>query len=57
MKLNVYGRKIEILRSDNSWKVYYFGFEGKKRIANDIVIPSTVKQNELLSYIEDLCHE
>ncbi len=57
MKLNVYGRKVEIIRSDNRWKVYYFGYEGKKRIANDIVVPSAVKQNELISYIEDLCHE
>lgn len=57
MKLNVYGRiKIEILRENDEWVVYVLG-EGKKRPVNDIVIPSDVKETELITFIEDLFHE
>ncbi len=57
MKLNVYGRKIEIIWSQDSWRVFYLGSEGKKRLAYDINIPSTVKEIDLKRYIADLCHE
>jgi len=39
------------------WRVYYVGSEGKKRLANDLVIPSELHKDELLNYIADLCHE
>jgi hypothetical protein len=57
MKLNVYSRIIEVIRKEERWTVYYLGNEGKKRIADDIALPSTLKEEELLEYIADLCHE
>ncbi len=57
MKLIVYGRKIEIVRSGDNWKVFYLGSEGKKRLAEDITIPSTVVENDLIEYVSDLFHE
>lgn len=57
MKINVYGQIIEILRRDDKWKVFYLGSEGKKRNANDILIPSTLKRCDLINYLEDLFHE
>ncbi|MCP4134178.1 MAG: hypothetical protein GY754_24610 [bacterium] len=57
MKLNVYGKKIEIMKSGENWVVFYPGSEGKKRIADDIVIPPNIQQDELIEYIADLCHE
>ncbi len=57
MKLNAYGRKIEIVKSDAKWKVFFLGEEGKKRIADDIFVPSDFKQKVLKNYIEDILHE
>ncbi len=57
MRLNVFGREIEILKISNGWKVYYFGNEGKKRIANDIKIPPDIAESDIIEYLSDLCHE
>lgn len=57
MKFDVYGRKIEIVKHDSQWRVFYLGGEGKKRIANDIIIPSHMEESELLGYLADLQHE
>lgn len=57
MKFNVYGKKIEVTRKDDNWRVFYLGNEGKKRSAENIVIPSSVKQHQLKAYLADICHE
>ncbi len=57
MKLNVFGRHVQVLRCNNDWKAYYLGNEGKRRLAEDIVIPSEIKKDELPNYLADLCHE
>jgi hypothetical protein len=57
MKLNVYGKIVEAIYTNNNWKLYYLGDEGKKRLANDISVPSNIKEKELVNYISDICHE
>ncbi len=57
MKLDVYGRMIEVIWSNDKWKVFYLGPDGKKRLANDLVVPLSIKQNEIVNYFSDLCHE
>ena len=57
MKFNLYGRKIEVIRSQGSWRVFYLGPEGKKRLAEDLLIPNHVQEEDLLRYLEDLLHE
>ncbi len=57
MKLDVYGRKREVIRHRNQWRVLISGTEGKKRIAEDIMIPSHIKEEALMNYLADLCHE
>jgi hypothetical protein len=57
MKLNVYGRKMEIVKSAENWKVFFLGDEGKKRPVYDIIIPQDLKENEIINYIDDLFHE
>ncbi|MCD4723042.1 MAG: hypothetical protein K8S13_24760 [Desulfobacula sp.] len=57
MKFNVYGRKIEIIKSLNGWDVFYIGNEGKKRTAHDIIILIDLKESEIVGYLEDLLHE
>lgn len=57
MKLNAYGRKIEIVKMADNWIVYFLGNEGKKRTAHDIIIPSEIVNNEIIQYLEDILHE
>lgn len=58
MKFEAYGKQIEILKeSDDRWSVYYLGCEGKKRTADDIPIPTDLKEDELIGYLEDILHE
>ena len=57
MRLNAYGRKIEVTKISNNWVTFYLGNEGKKRTAHYIVIPNNIKENEIVSYLEDLLHE
>lgn len=57
MKLLMYGRKIEVLKSNDKWSVFYLGNEGKKRTAHDIVIPQELKKGEIKNYLEELLYE
>lgn len=57
MRLNVFGRELEVVRNDGQWSAFYLGNEGKKRLASDIVIPAEIDESELLTYLADVCHE
>jgi len=57
MKLNVYGREIEISRSEKGWDVFYLGNEGKKRKADDIKIPAATQEDDIITLVADICHE
>lgn len=57
MKLDVFGRTIEVVKRNDRWMVFYTGNEGKKRAATDIIIPSTVAESDVVAYVADLCHE
>lgn len=57
MKLNVFGQQIEVVRQNNKWKTYYLGNEGKRRLADNIVIPSNITEEKIPEYMADLCHE
>ncbi len=57
LQLNVFGREVLVQRGDDHWQVYYLGAEGKKRRANDIVVPADISIQEIPDYIADLCHE
>ena len=57
MKLDVFGRDVEVVRVKDSWVAYYIGNEGKKRLARDISIPDHMIESEIVKYIADLHHE
>ena len=57
MKLDVFGRRVLIERRADAWAVFYPGDDGKRRTAEDIVIPSRLAEEELERYVADLCHE
>ena len=57
MKLEVFGKLVEVNRRNRRWLIFYLGNEGKKRTATDISIPDNISEAEVVSYIADLCHE
>ena len=57
LRLNAFGRIMDIERIDNTWIAFDKGNEGKRRQASDIVIPSSLKHDELITYLDDLFHE
>jgi len=57
MKIDLFGREIEVVKHNGEWKVFYCSNEGKRRIADDIVIPATIKESELVNYLSDIYHE
>jgi hypothetical protein len=57
MRFSVYGRIVEVSRVQNGWEVFYVGNEGKRRPAEELVIPAHLSEEELTRYLADLCHE
>jgi hypothetical protein len=58
LKFNIFNRfLIGIEKTSNQWSVFYLGNEGKKRLANDVVIPSDITDKQLVGYLSDLFHE
>ena len=56
-RLDVYGRDALVEHDTKGWRAFYIGAEGKRRGADDIIIPPRVREGELVRYIADLCHE
>ena len=57
IKIDVFGRHVLAEKLDKGWKIYYLSGDGKRRFADEIVVPSFITESELESYLADLCHE
>ncbi len=57
MRVDAYGRDLEIRREAGSWQVFHIGNEGKKRPAREITIPPSVRPDQVVDYLADLLHE
>ena len=57
LKFDVFGRDILVVEKDGGWEAFYLGNEGKRRVAKDIVVPSSITESEMIQYLDDLCHE
>lgn len=57
IKIKVYGTLVIVEKTDNGWDVFYPGADGKRRPAENIVVPDFVGESELENYLSDLCHE
>ena len=57
MRVDAFGRELEILRRGDDWVVFDSGSEGKKRLAHDIVIPGALPESDIIEYLSDLLHE
>lgn len=57
LKLDVFGRLVLVVESNDGWAAFHLGAEGKKRPAKDIVVPADIPESEIEQYLADLCHE
>ena len=57
IKLDVFGRQVLAVRSEEGWQLYYLSGDGKKRSADDLIVPSFITESEMVTYMADLCHE
>ena len=56
-QFDVYGKRIAVQRMDTGWTCFLLGSEGKRRPANELVIPAFVTDDEILQYLADVLHE
>jgi hypothetical protein len=57
IKFDVFGRRILTIRSEKGWQLFYLSGDGKRRPADDLIVPPFVAESEMVSFLEDLCHE
>jgi hypothetical protein len=56
LRFDVFGRRIDVERSEDGWTAFVPGDDGKRRLAQ-IAIPSELKADEIGQYLGDLFHE
>lgn len=57
MKFDIYGRfRVDVQRKDGAWLVYRSD-QGKRRVMDDVVVPSDLTVDELATYLDDIFHE
>jgi len=57
VKLDVFGKPVLALRTEDGWRLYYLSGDGKRRAAADLIVPPFVDEIEIERYLADLCHE
>jgi len=56
LRFDVFGRRIDVERTDDGWEAFVPGADGKRRRAQ-ISIPSEFRADEVGRYLGDLFHE
>ncbi|MBT3581392.1 hypothetical protein HOG75_00450 [bacterium] len=57
LKFNAFGRIMLVERVQERWIVFWAGNEGKKRLAEDIILPSDLHEDEIAKFLTDILHE
>ena len=57
LRLNAFGRLLDIERIQDRWQVFDKGNEGKRRLATDIFVPDDLAKDDIIGYLDDLLHE
>jgi hypothetical protein len=57
LRFDVFGKLVGVEKAGGVWRAFYLGGEGKHRVAEDILIPPSVREEALAQYLADLCHE
>jgi hypothetical protein len=56
--LDVFGKRMLAVPTEQGWAMFILGDEGKRRPAENLVIPAHIKsEQELVNYLNDLYHE
>ena len=57
MRLSVYGRfKLDVVREGKQWIVYRLE-PGKRIKVRDFAIPSSLREGEIVTFVDDIYHE
>jgi hypothetical protein len=56
LKFNVFGRIMIAEASDEGWKLFVLGSDGKRSPA-DVVVPHFIRESELEQFLDDVFHE
>ena len=57
IKLDVFGKPVLALRTNEGWSMYYLSDDGKRRLAFDIFVPESVNESEIENFLADIYHE
>ena len=57
IQFDVFGRIIVVERRGKEWLPFEVAGDGKRRLAEGIVIPATLEDDELATWFDDLGHE
>jgi hypothetical protein len=57
IRIEAFGRHMDIERIDDRWVTFLRGNEGKRRPAPDVLIPASLEKSDIIDYLEDLLHE
>ena len=57
LRLDVFGRRVQVVRDGQSWTAYESSGDGKRRRMQGMVIPAELSSDEVVRYIADICHE
>lgn len=54
--LDVFGKRMLVVRESGNWLTYLVGAEGKRSLVN-LSIPASIPEAELAQYFDDIYHE
>jgi hypothetical protein len=57
IRFDVFGRIIVVERRGEEWLAFDVAGDGKRRRAEGIVIPASLADDDLATWLDDLCHE
>lgn len=57
IKLDVFGKHMIAVWTNDGWSMFYLSDDGKRRPADDILVPEFVTESEIEDYLADICHE
>ncbi|HEU4777232.1 MAG TPA: hypothetical protein VFS95_10430 [Telluria sp.] len=57
MTFNIYGRfQVDVRREGDRWVVYRLD-NGRRALMHDVVVPATMEEGEIATYLDDIFHE
>ena len=57
IEFNVFGKKMVVQRNSEEWRLFLDSGTGVRTRVTDIVIPSDLSEDELVTFLDDMYHE